>query len=131
MRDIENRAAIDQVIAKFYDQLLMDPLLSDLFEREVKADLEAHLVKISDFWEFNLLGTKEYKNNMFAAHIGVHNRWNLNQKKFDRWLDLFCQTIDNLFKGENAERMKTNARGIAAVMISKFQGTQFFNKKSN
>jgi hemoglobin len=130
MDDIKTRADIHRIIHDFYTKLMEDKEVGELFHSEVGSRLEKHLDTIIDFWVFNVLQEGSYKNNMFAAHLGIHDRWNLDQRKFDIWLAYFNNTIDDHFSGEKAERMKINASGIAAVMISKLQGNGFFNLRN-
>lgn len=129
MRDINCKADITQIIHLFYKKLMKDEFLGELFQAEVGNSLERHLETIVDFWEFNLLSSGSYKNNMFAAHQELHKKWNLDEKKFEIWLAYFNSTIDENFRGEVADRMKINASSIAAVMLSKLEGKSYFNLK--
>jgi len=43
----------------------------------------------------------------------------MGREQFDRWLELFNQTVDELFAGENAEHIKRCADDMANVIHSK------------
>ena len=130
MKDINCKADIALIIGLFYKKLMKDEFLGELFQAEVGNSLEKHLETIVEFWTFNILNEGSYKNNMFAVHQELHTRWNLDEKKFDIWLSYFNTTIDENFRGEVAARMKINAGGIAAVMLSRLEGKGYFNSKN-
>jgi hemoglobin len=45
----------------------------------------------------------------------------MERAHFDRWLELFRNTVDRLFAGPNAEEAKLRALSIATVMLVKVQ----------
>ena len=46
----------------------------------------------------------------------------MGTKQFDRWLELFCETVDSLFAGEKADHIKRCAEDMANVIHSKING---------
>ena len=44
--------------------------------------------------------------------------------QFERWLDLFKETVDSLFVGSGAEHIKNAAEDMANVIYSKINGVQ-------
>ncbi|MEJ7676618.1 MAG: hypothetical protein WKG06_01825 [Segetibacter sp.] len=46
----------------------------------------------------------------------MHHFKKLQRKDFERWLQLFNKTVDDLFEGEKAELAKQRALSIATVM---------------
>ena len=50
------------------------------------------------------------------VHKKLHNKTPLNAAHFKEWIQLFTQTIDELFEGEKAELAKQRAISIATMM---------------
>ncbi len=74
-----------------------------------------HLSKLTDFWETNLFGIAKFKGNPTAKHIQVDTNLNntIDQTHFGRWLQLWLETIDELYEGELANKAKQSARKMA------------------
>ena len=72
-----------------------------------------------DFWENALFYTGGYSGNPMNLHKHLHHIRPLDNKHFARWVQLFVETVDQLFKGEKANLAKEKAAGIASVMESK------------
>lgn len=124
MRDVATRTDIDQIMAAFYDKLLKDSNINYIFTDVAKIDLETHLPHIADFWEQNILGTGNYRNNVLRIHLDLNDKSPLNATHFLTWLTHFNQTVDAHFIGEKAELMKTRALSIATVMQIKIAQTR-------
>ena len=67
------------------------------------------------FWCRALFGEEGYEGNPFRAHQEVHARAPFTAAHFERWLDLFFETIDLTWAGPNAERAKALAANVARV----------------
>ncbi len=106
MKDIENRTDIALLVNTFYGKVLQDELLNPFF---AGIDFEAHKPHMIHFWAFVLLDEAGYKTNVTEKHL----RMPIKQEHFDRWLELFGETIDELFSGEKAEMAKQRAFTIA------------------
>ena len=116
MPDLLTRADIAAVISDFYRKATRDPVIGYLFEG---LDLEAHLPIMHDFWENILFRTGAYKGGMMYKHLLLNARKPLQVAHFERWLELFTQTIDQHFSGENAASMKQFAHSVAGTMIER------------
>lgn len=116
MPDILTRADIAAVISDFYRKATRDPVIGYLFEG---LDLEAHLPIMHDFWENILFRTGAYKGGMMYKHLLLNARKPLQTTHFERWLELFTQTVDQHFSGENAASMKQFAHSVARTMIER------------
>lgn len=121
MKDIENRADIDQLIRTFYEKIMIDQEIGYFFTEVVKLDLGHHLPKIADFWETTLFHQAKYKGNPITPHVAMHQKSSMTKAHFDRWVEVFCETIDRLFSGSNAEMAKQRAHSIATVMFIKIK----------
>jgi len=123
MTDIQTRADIAMVVDNFYKKATQDEQIGYLFEG---LDLEAHLPTMHDFWENILFRTGAYKGGMMYKHLMLNARKPLEQGHFVRWLELFTQTVDEHFAGENANTMKQFAFSVASTMTARILGNQMF-----
>src|SRR5690606_15748727 len=123
MKDIETREDIALLMREFYNRLLADPAISYIFTDVAKIDLEAHLTHLTDFWELSVLHTGTYKKNVMQLHLDLNSKEKLTDTHFDVWLGHFNQSVDDLFSGSNAEKIKTRALSIATIMKIKIHTT--------
>ena len=103
---------------RFYGRALVDPMIGWIFVDVAKLDLEAHVPRITSFWETVLLGARSYGGGAFAPHASLHARVGLRAGHFERWLELWRESVDELFVGERAALAKAHAERVAAA----FQG---------
>ena len=61
-KNIENREDISLLIHRFYDKIRADGEIGTFFNETI-TDWDLHLNKLTDFWEMNLFGGKNYKGN--------------------------------------------------------------------
>lgn len=115
-QDITTRTDIDTLVKVFYDKLLADDLLKEIFEKTVVAHLEIHLEKVADFWDSILLDANNYRGNVVEKHFDINKLFNLDKAAFDRWLLHWKNSVDELFEGEKAEMAKSRAQSIADIM---------------
>ena len=121
-RDIESRADCERLVRSFYGRALEDPIIGFLFVDVAKLDLEAHVPRITSFWETILLGAQSYGGGAFRPHALLHQKVPLRKAHFDRWLTLWTETVDELFAGERAELAKAHATRVAAAFHQRLQG---------
>lgn len=119
LSDIKNRADIELLMDHFYNKLLQDEAIAYLFTDIAQIDLQAHLPRIVDFWENILFNSVAFNGNVFKKHLQLHQLSALKQKHFEIWLHHLNQSVDELFAGSNAEKVKTRALSIATIMQSK------------
>jgi hemoglobin len=110
--DISTEADIHTLVHTFYGKVRQDDLLAPVFNAVIK-DWTPHLETMCRFWSTLLLYTKQYKDDPMSKHIPLP----LEKIHFDRWLQLFHATLDELFEGEIAENAKKRAASIARIMI--------------
>jgi hemoglobin len=112
-RDIESRADCERLVRAFYGRALEDPIIGFIFVDVAKLDLEAHVPRITSFWETILLGAQSYGGGAFRPHAQLHGKVRLRRGHFERWLALWRATVDELFAGDRAELAKTHALRVA------------------
>lgn len=122
MKDIETREDIELVLHKFYEKAFLDDTIGFFFTEVVPLDLKSHLPVIADFWESVLFGTHGYRKNVMEVHQHIHMLSRIEQLHLERWVNLFQNTIDDNFEGNNAELMKQRAQSIATLMNIKLNG---------
>ena len=86
--DIRDRADCERLVRAFYGKALEDPIIGFIFTDVAKLDLEAHVPRITSFWQTVLLGEKTYNGGAFGPHAHLHARVELKRGHFDRWLQL-------------------------------------------
>lgn len=117
--DIQSREEIKILVDRFYEKVLKDSTIGHFFTEVVKVDWEKHMPIMYDFWESTLLLSHTYSGNPMLAHMDLNAKSKLEKKHFDRWLEMFVETIDENFEGNTAEQAKIRAQSIAVVIQSK------------
>ena len=116
MREIETRADISLLVHAFYAKIRKDELLGVIFNAHIPEEAwPAHLKKLTDFWETNLFGVPKYKGNLTEKHIQVDKNLNytIDQVHFGQWLNLWFETINELYEGVHAQKAKDAARKMS------------------
>ena len=116
MKDIENQHDLFLLVDEFYKCLLSDDDINYIFTDVVKIKIEEHLPILVTFWSQAILGTGGYTNNLTQIHLDVNRKVYLSPELFKIWLRHFDHTVDGLFIGNNADKIKTNALNIATVL---------------
>lgn len=118
-RDISTRQDIDALMVRFYGKAMTDPVIGYLFTDVAKLDLDHHLPVIGDFWESTLFGSGVYSRhgrNPLMIHAQLDRMSRLEPRHFERWLELFSDTVDASFTGTRAEHAKMRGQMIARRM---------------
>lgn len=110
-KEILDLEDIKLLVNSFYGKVREDELLSPIFNEAIQDRWPEHMEKMYTFWQTLLLGERTYKGNPFGPHATLF----ITKIHFDRWLDLFYQTVNTLFEGEKAEEAKWRASRIAEV----------------
>ncbi len=115
MKTITSKADIELLVDTFYTAVLKDEQLAPFF---AQLNFVEHLPKMVHFWSFVLLDEPGYTTNVTEKHLHMK----LNKALFDRWVELFHATVDQLFEGEKAQLAKERATVLGWTMGSKFNG---------
>jgi hemoglobin len=116
MTQIVTRKEVSILVHTFYDKIRKDVLLGRIFNGHITDEQwPKHLNKLTDFWESNLFGLRTFRGNPSAKHINVDKNLNhtIEQAHFAKWLQLWFETIDELYEGELAAKAKDMARRMA------------------
>lgn len=115
--DIKNSNEIKTLVDSFYEKVKQDELLAPIFESRITGDWGPHLETMYRFWNAALFNVREYTGNPFMTHKNLP----LAQEHFERWINLFYQTIDELFEGDVAEEAKRRSMIMAHTFYSRMQ----------
>lgn len=119
-KEIENRADVYLLVSTFYNKIKKDDFIGPIFLKIIPDnEWESHLQKLTDFWETNLFFVRKFKGNPMKAHKDVDAQFNhsISQEHFGRWLQLWFNTVDELFHGNKATEAKERARNIASMLF--------------
>ena len=106
-KQMENSDDVRLLIDRFYAKVKKDQLLAPVFQVRIptEADWPEHMEILYQFWDSVLFGISAFRGNPFPKHMGL----GINAAHFDRWIELFHATIDELFVGKIAEEAKQKA----------------------
>lgn len=122
-KKIVGRDDIALIVQNFYTRVRADETLGPIFN-SIITDWDHHLDRLTDFWSMNVFGGKLYAGNPISAHQHVDDQTpgGITPFHFGTWLNLWFETIDADFEGENADLMKRRARKMQTpLMVSIFE----------
>jgi hemoglobin len=119
--DIETRDDVERLVRAFYTKALTDPFIGFIFTDVAQLDLEGHVPQITSFWATVLLGEQSYGSGAFRPHADLHAKVGLREGHFDRWLQLWFGTVDELFAGPTANQAKVHALRVARAFHDRLQ----------
>ncbi|MBD1432983.1 group III truncated hemoglobin [Sphingobacterium sp. DN00404] len=109
--DIQTLDDIKLMVDTFYGRVQEDDRIGPIFNSKLEGRWPIHLEKMYTFWQTILLDEYTYQGRPFPPHaqlpIGVEH--------FERWLQLFDKTVNDLFEGPIAEEAKSRGRKMAAL----------------
>jgi len=119
-KDLKNREDVNLLVTSFYKKVREDNVLGPFFNDVIK-DWDNHLERLTTFWEASLFLKTKYTGNPLEVHVKVDadNDHKISEYHFGLWLNLWVQTIDELFKGDFAENAKFKARKMATFFYLK------------
>ncbi|HTN37365.1 MAG TPA: group III truncated hemoglobin [Arachidicoccus sp.] len=105
------------LVDNFYDKVRKDPLIGPIFDERIKDRWPEHLEKMYRFWQTVLTEDHTYFGSPFNPHANLPVEW----MHFEKWLELFGQTIDEHFIGEKATEARWRAQKMAEMFNFKIQ----------
>ena len=112
--DIQNREDVFLLVSTFYTIVRANKKIGHFFNDTIN-DWPAHLEKLTDFWETNLFMVSKFRGNPMRAHKEVDREFDhsIEQAHFGEWLNMWYETLDELFEGDRANIAKNRARNMA------------------
>ena len=116
--EIKTRADISLLVRTFYNKVRKDETLGPFFNLTI-TDWPTHFEHLTDFWGANLFGQTTFKGNPLAKHQKVDEKFNhcIDSYHFGIWLNLWFQTLDELFEGDLVELAKYRARKLGTILL--------------
>lgn len=117
LKDIQNLNDIKLMVDTFYGKVREDEQLKDIFNTVIQSRWPEHLEKMYRFWQTVLLEEHTYYGSPFVPHAKLP----VDATHFERWLQLFYETVDEKFIGERATRAKWQGQRMAEMFHSKIE----------
>lgn len=121
MKKLESREDIELLVNSFYAKVIKDETIGFFFKDVVNVNWDKHLPKMYTFWETILFGQISYKGNPMQMHFPINEIKAMEKHHFAKWLELWKQTIEENFEGENASSAITKSENIANLMAYKME----------
>ncbi|MDQ7042513.1 MAG: group III truncated hemoglobin [Sulfurimonas sp.] len=111
---------LNKLVVNFYTKVLQDDLIGPIFIGILGKDLKdekwkAHIKLLTNFWASIALGESEYNGSPFAPHIEFRDK--LSIKAFERWLELFFETLNTIYEPQIAQQFLAKSKNIAGNFI--------------
>ena len=118
-KEIKSKEDVQLLVTKFYEKVKVDATLGPFFDRI--EDWNEHLERLTTFWESSLFLQTKYYGNPIDAHAKADKEHDhkITELHFGIWLNLWYQTIDELFVGETADNAKRRARKMGTFLYLK------------
>lgn len=122
-RDLDTPDEIFEMVTRQYVDVVQDELLEPYFDFGPGfIDWRAHIGSVTDYWCHVVLYAPDYEIDVIENHRHLHDRDPFTPELFDRWLQIFDDTVDGGWVGPDAERAKKRAAGMAWAMAQRFLG---------
>jgi hemoglobin len=113
--DIINKENIAQLVSQFYPKIIQDPIVGPYFTQRLGSDINSqkwqeHLELLTNFWTMQALGDMSYHGSPLAPHFSMSG---LDKESFQRWLELFYETIDEVYTPSVGAFFKERSSNIA------------------
>ncbi|MFH1803351.1 MAG: group III truncated hemoglobin [Pseudomonadota bacterium] len=101
-------AMIHDVVHGFYDRVRADTVLGPIFAEKI-TDWDFHLDRMCTFWGSVALAKGAYDGRPMQKHMPLA----IDRHHFDRWLELFASTLNDLCPPAAARHFMERALRIA------------------
>lgn len=99
---------IDALVEEFYARIREDGLIGPIFAARI-TDWAPHLAQMKLFWSSVALSTGVYQGRPMPKHLPLP----IDARHFDRWLEIFVATANELCPPVAAKHFIERARRIA------------------
>nr|WP_245710961.1 group III truncated hemoglobin [Citreimonas salinaria] len=114
-----DETVLTELVHGFYARVRSDPDLGPIFSDRI-TNWEPHLEKMVAFWSSVALMTGRYHGAPVPKHAGLPVTW----AHFERWLELFRETADEVCTPEGAAHVVERAERIARSLYMAAVDTQ-------
>ena len=121
--DLDSVEEIFELVTRQYSDVVQDDLLAPYFTFGPGfLDWQAHIRSVADYWQHVVLLAPDYDIDVLEGHRHLHDREAFTPELFDRWLQIFLDTVDGGWSGPNASLAKKRATGMARAMALRYLG---------
>ena len=113
--DVKSIEDVQTLVNNFYGKVREDTLLGPIFEKVIQDRWPEHLQRMYRFWQTVLLEEHTYFGSPFPPHAKLP----IEKEHFDRWLELFHDTLNEHFAGSTTEEAKWRAGKMAEMFLYK------------
>jgi hemoglobin len=110
------------LVDRFYTKVKRDRVIGHFFTKAVDFSWEKHIPVMVAFWSGILLGENSYSGNPMQKHLELNKVFPIEKMHFERWLELWGETVRENFSGEKAEEAVSRAKSIAQLIHFKTGG---------
>jgi hemoglobin len=109
--DITTLEDIKLLVDGFYSKVKKDEFIGPIFNEKIANHWPEHLEKMYRFWQTILLEEHTYSGSPFPPHKHLP----IDKEHFERWMEIFIETVDVLFIGVIADEAKLRAKNMAEM----------------
>jgi len=119
-KELANRSDVQLLVTVFYQKIRKHDALGPIFNGII-TDWDAHFKLLTDFWETQLFLKRKYHGNPVTAHQEIDEKTDhtITTAHFGLWLNLWFETIDELFVGDTAWVAKNRAQKMSTMLFMK------------
>jgi hemoglobin len=117
LEDIKNLDDIKLLVDTFYTKVQKDTLIGPVFNEKIGNQWPTHLERMYRFWQTILLEEHTYSGSPFPPHKHLP----VQKEHFNRWMEIFTETINSLFEGTLTEEAKLRAKNMAEMFFYKIE----------
>lgn len=111
LTDIKTLEDIKLLVNTFYSKVQKDEFIGPIFNEKIGNQWPEHLEKMYRFWQTILLEVHSYSGSPFPPHKQLP----VAKEHFERWMEIFSETVDGLFIGPIADEAKLRAKNMAEM----------------
>lgn len=127
-KDLDSVEEIFEMVTRQYADVVQDDLLAPYFSLGPDhLDWQAHIGSVTDYWLHVVLLVPDYDIDVLEGHRHLHDHRAFTPALFDRWLQIFVDTVDGGWTGPNAALAKKRATGMARAMSLRYLGKGAWN----
>ncbi|WP_418262195.1 group III truncated hemoglobin [Flavobacterium faecale] len=115
--DITTLDDIKLLVNTFYDKVQKDDLIGPIFNQKIGHRWDEHLEKMYRFWQTILLEVHSYSGSPFPPHKHLP----VEKEHFNRWMEIFTDTVNTSFEGTIADEAKLRAKNMAEMFHYKIE----------
>jgi len=121
--DLDSVEQIEEMVRRFYRVVAQDELLGPMYNKVARVDWSVHVPKLASFWCRALLGIEGYEGNLSLAHERVNAVAPYTPRHFQRWLELFHETVEEGWAGPYTARALRLAHHVAEAQEHRLVAT--------